>query len=411
MMLTALLPLVDMQTLEIVELHDVITETSYDPLSSQALTNLLPLLSTNFPTWEFSTCGSNSDEPMPILIMKPQAPSVKVDVISLSSRLSLDELKQLLMLIPEHFPNWEFRIYNPDPADAGPMDCIAGSAEYRTQVFKQAWSSDSDVIWFMRGGVGSLGLIDLISKFLDEEQKQGKVSNKILAGYSDVSVLLTYLAQKYPFLTCLHAPMVFELVDSTKISNVIKAKEYIEKIIQIDSKCCNDQELFQNIKKFPGGQRLVNYPYSNLYNRKWLAYNVSTVQSALGTEWASLDIEDAVLFFEEVGGVSGRLHRHMHRFLEQITAIMNMNRKYPYAIIIGSISQGEEESSDPEIKRQINQFAGQIAKLGCNVFKVETFGHGAINVPFQLGYRARLELTRVEIALSPLLSQKNLLSK
>jgi muramoyltetrapeptide carboxypeptidase LdcA involved in peptidoglycan recycling len=357
----------------------------------------------------------------------PNNPLVKVDVISLSSRADASILTKLEAPLQTHFANWEFRLYNPTPESSGPMARIAGDIQYRTALFRSVCLSDSKVVWFMRGGVGSLDLVEPISAFLSTDEGKASIRNKIFVGYSDVTALLNYLA-RWEYTTCLHSAMLFELIDDKKINNVLITKDLIENIIN-GRNPNNDQALFSNLRKLSSS---YNQPFvsvgsaaepakiismstvancdtaapppianediraeyrdelSDFYDRNWLAFNMCIMQRSWSTAWEIGNMKGSVLFIEEIGESSGHIHGILIQLHNTIArSIRTIGRSgCPYAIVLGSILTQGQETRDLETLRSINNFAEMMGALGVHVFKLETFGHGKCNMPIQLGYRA-----------------------
>ncbi|MGE0616185.1 MAG: LD-carboxypeptidase [Bacteriovoracia bacterium] len=81
---------------------------------------------------------------------------------------------------------------------------FAGSTEERARAFfDYAHDSRFDVIWSARGGYGANHLLPYLDRWTAEE---GKPRRKLLVGYSDVTVLHAFVADRWGW-DCLHAPM------------------------------------------------------------------------------------------------------------------------------------------------------------------------------------------------------------
>jgi len=75
---------------------------------------------------------------------------------------------------------------------------FAGTPESRSNEINRSLCTDADIIWAVRGGYGSVQVIDKV--------KYSKVKNKLFIGYSDFSLLLNVIHDKTGLIT-LHGPM------------------------------------------------------------------------------------------------------------------------------------------------------------------------------------------------------------
>lgn len=90
------------------------------------------------------------------------------------------------------------------------------SDEQKVQSLATAITDDSDIILAVRGGSGAPRLMPLIKDIPLAEKE------KILIGYSDLTVLLNYL-HKDPKISMLHGPMARDLHSKNQIDKYLKA--------------------------------------------------------------------------------------------------------------------------------------------------------------------------------------------
>ena len=94
-------------------------------------------------------------------------------------------------------PNWEKRVFDKE-------FYLAGSAEHRSQELINAFlDEETEAIWAVRGGFGAIHLLPYLDKKIDEIKKNGK----LLIGFSDITILQSYLVDKCNFV-CVHGPNI-----------------------------------------------------------------------------------------------------------------------------------------------------------------------------------------------------------
>ena len=79
---------------------------------------------------------------------------------------------------------------------------FAGSAPYRAEAFRKAWSDpDIKAVFATRGGYGSAEILPLL------KSSEIRKKRKVFVGFSDLTSLLVYLTN-YCGVTCFHGPMM-----------------------------------------------------------------------------------------------------------------------------------------------------------------------------------------------------------
>lgn len=97
---------------------------------------------------------------------------------------------------------------------------FAGTPEERSREFNSAVGSDSDIIWAVRGGYGSVQVLDKV--------KYDRIKNKLFIGYSDFSLLLNAVNDRTGLIT-FHGPMPskdFEKYHEKTIDMLKKALQF-----------------------------------------------------------------------------------------------------------------------------------------------------------------------------------------
>lgn len=194
-----------------------------------------------------------------------------VDIVAMSSGLSQNEINKAL----KNVKNLGLK-----PRLLGPVGkgLLAQDEKLCFKKFKQAlFSTDSQIIWSLRGGYGSQRLLS----YLDQIKKIPPLP-KLFIGYSDVTVIHDFLHCRFLWPT-LHFPVLSQLNFLSKIS--------MQKF----------QSLLFNFKKYQTFSRL------KILNKKWngekiistiTGGNLTMIQSSIGTPW-SFSRNNQILFLED----------------------------------------------------------------------------------------------------------------
>jgi muramoyltetrapeptide carboxypeptidase len=242
-------------------------------------------------------------------------------------------------------------------------DYLAGSDQDRAKQFTDAWlDPEIKALLAIRGGYGCMRLLPL----LDLERFAG--APKILAGFSDITVLLNEIQRRTGIVTY-HAPVLTSLARSDKDSQKSFINSLGGKVVDIHD---------DSIEVLAGEHA----------RGKLIGGNLATISHLLGTPYELL-LDNAILFIEDVGEETYKIDR----MLTQLNATGNLQKLS--GLILGTFTENgdhEVEWTKPVWERALNLTGGKIPLWGN--FPV---GHGARNMTMPLG---------VEVVMDP--SQKTL---
>jgi muramoyltetrapeptide carboxypeptidase len=245
-------------------------------------------------------------------------------------------------------------------------DYLAGNDQDRSALFTEYFKNkDIEAIWTARGGYGSIRMLEILDKSLDDI-----VNNpKLFIGFSDVTAIHCFLIEKCGFVT-VHGPNITTLSHCDKYSrsrifNLLQGKE---NAFEISGKHIRSVNPGQTKGVVKGG-------------------NLSTLVSLIGTPYEP-DFKDSILFLEEVGEVPYRVDRLLTQ--------MRLAGKFKNikALILGEFSY--KEFRPPAIKHIDTQKIMESAGIDSSVPVMSNFpaGHGKYNNAFLLGAVAEVDTER-----------------
>jgi muramoyltetrapeptide carboxypeptidase len=224
------------------------------------------------------------------------------------------------------------------------------------QIKNALYAKDSEMIWCLRGGYGSMRLIPEMMKW--EKPKK----EKIFMGYSDITSLHLFLNQKWSW-TTYHGP-TFSFMPKKDASAI----DVIDTFQLITNKKIQGN-VFHHLKPLNQSAKT-----KNALEGKMTGGNLRIVQSSFKTPW-EIKTKNKILFFEDVGerGYS------LDRMLEQM--IQAGAFKQALAVIFGDFTEGLEKDGKDLKNIALNRFA---QKIKIPVFQGIPCGHGEINriLPF-----------------------------
>jgi muramoyltetrapeptide carboxypeptidase len=198
-----------------------------------------------------------------------------------------------------------------------------------------------------------------------------KETKKIIIGYSDLTPLMVYFAQKYGW-TAINAPMLKDFVLNNKSKQSYKSIiDFIKNKIKLS---ISDLKPLNNFAK-------SNFSKNKEIFGKVIGGNITCIVSTIGTKW-QIRTNDRILFLEDVnvfGYQLDRLLTHMKN-----SGIFD-NVK---AIIFGDF--GDYDNKRGDNKDAINKCgANKILKnfassMNIPVYKSSKFGHQKDNLPIVL---------------------------
>lgn len=231
-------------------------------------------------------------------------------------------------------------------------------------------SPENDAIWCLRGGYGTMRIIDRIN-WRPLLQRPRPV-----IGFSDNTVL--HLALRRLGLVSFHGPhpATEELPEfSTRLLRRLLAEPSAAGLLPFPDPAPGRAEtLVPGVAEGPlvGG-------------------NMVLLTATLGTPWA-LDARGAILFLEEVGEASYRLDR----LLTQLRLAGSLDGVR--GIAVGALSERPDEDS-PESPPLAELLLDRLGDLGVPVALGFPFGHQPYNWTLPVGTRARLDATAGTLAL------------
>ncbi len=240
---------------------------------------------------------------------------------------------------------------------------LAGSDEERVDLLIEALTDDRyKAVWAARGGYGALRLLPILEKRIDTLQR----NPKFLIGFSDISVLHSFLVEKCGFVT-VHGPNVTTLstVDSYSERQVFHLIQGEENALEI---------------RFPKLQVVSPGRVSGVVK----GGNLSSLVSMIGTPWQP-DFTGAILVLEDVGEVPYKVDRlltHM-RLAGMFKGVKG--------VVLGQFTY--REYRPPATKHIDERRIVELMGLPSNIPVVSRFpvGHGKQNMAFLLGAEATLD--------------------
>ena len=243
----------------------------------------------------------------------------------------------------------------------------ANTDEVRVKLFiEAALSTDSDVIWGLRGGYGAARLIPYL-------EKQNFPYAKTLIGYSDLTALGLYFTQKYNW-RFVHAKTLGQF--ATQNIDQIE-RDAIGAILSGEAKQISYKIEAKNNPRSVSG--------------KIVGGNLCLIQTSLGTSW-EIKTDGNILLLEEAGERGYRIDR-MLEHLRQAGKFRDIK-----AIVIGDIECTPEP--DGTAKRCVSVVDRFIKSLDVPVFASNNFGHGKNNYPLLINETVTITCTDSGCALS-----------
>jgi muramoyltetrapeptide carboxypeptidase len=249
------------------------------------------------------------------------------------------------------------------PSGAVGRDLLfANSAEKRFEFLKAAvLSEDSKMIWCVRGGYGSLHLLDQLHRLSPPPPK-------CFLGYSDITTLHTHLIQKWGWAT-LHGPNIdrFALGKGTKT----EAKRIKDLVFGKSTQV--------SFRLRPLNQVKVK---NQLIRSRVVGGNLTTLQASFGTQ-DSIQLKNRLLFIEDIGERAYRVDRILEQ-MRQLGLFKGVD-----AVVIGQFTYGREPNGRSLLPQFFKQWAEQ---QSFPVLIGLPSGHGLNQQPLPLGTRAILDL-------------------
>ncbi len=222
-------------------------------------------------------------------------------------------------------------------------------------------NKESDFVWCVRGGFGSIRLIPHLLRLRKPSRK------KLFIGLSDISTLHLFLNQVWDWPT-IHGPML------DRLGGRPPPPRYQKELRDLMTGR-TDEITFANLKPMNAAARKRR----NIRG-KVSGGNLITLQSSVGTkiEWQT---RNKILFLEEIGERGYRVDRVLEHFRQ-----LGM-WSHPKALVFGDFTGGQEPSGKDFVPRTLKEFA---ESQSFPIFRGIQSGHGVIQRPVPLNTESTL---------------------
>jgi muramoyltetrapeptide carboxypeptidase len=290
-----------------------------------------------------------------------------VEIVSTGTACTLAENEKIknfikkIGLVPNIFLEKEISLKKP-----ATHEFPSFTAEKRFEQLKKAIENpDSKIIWCARGGYGSAEILPFLEKL-----KKPKTP-KIFIGFSDISSLNNLLIEKWNW-QVLAAPMLAQIALNKVSQKSVKAI--------IDFIFGKKAKLKYNLKTIIAAKKPINAIVTGGC--------ISVLAGQFGTK-NQIDFADKILFLEDEGEDGERLDR----YFSQLVQIMNEQKKYPKAILLGNFLEANPHGTPKgkNIETAIKRFA---EKLSIPLFaeKSKCLGHSKNMLPLVLGIESEISI-------------------
>ncbi len=239
---------------------------------------------------------------------------------------------------------------------------LAGEDKVRAEDFNDMYhSEDVDAIVCYRGGYGT----SRIMPYINFPQISKKI--KILCGFSDITILLNYMAQRYNTVT-FHGPMISSnFLDKATHSSFISTLMEGYKPYSIEN---------------PEGFKLESSSDKKAEGRL-AGGNLSLICSSLGTPY-EINFKNKIIFIEDVGESPYAIDR-MLTTLIQSKSLTECN-----GIILGQFTDCEASDKEKSFKLQ-EVFEDRLLPLNKPILYNFMSGHDYPKLTLPIGAKAQLD--------------------
>ncbi|HSH12637.1 MAG TPA: LD-carboxypeptidase [Desulfurivibrionaceae bacterium] len=238
------------------------------------------------------------------------------------------------------------------------LDFLAGSDQERALQFTEMWLDPGvQAVLAVRGGYGCLRLLPLL------DLPKLAANPKILAGYSDLTVLLNEVTRLTGMVT-FHAPVLNSLQRCNATS-----RDSFWRMLAGDGLEEIRPDRLQVIRAGRGRGPLIGG-------------NLTSLAHLLGTPHA-LDCRGRILFLEDTGEAPYRIDRLLTH-LERAGCLRELG-----GLILGTFTdgKGEEEAWSASVWNRVLELAGE----GYPIWGDFPVGHGSRNLSLPLGVTAEMD--------------------
>lgn len=296
--------------------------------------------------------------------MKHWAPLKKgdlVDLIAPGFACREEELRAAVQFLE----SWGLRVRVPKNIFSSRGLCSHRDDVRWSHLQKALLATDSQAVWCLRGGYGSIRLIPNLTQLKAPKSRRAK----LFIGLSDITSLHVFLNQSWRWPT-IHGPLLDRL-------GMGKAKpKYVRELKRLVFGETPTIE-FSNLKAlndFAKKNKIIRAPVSG--------GNLITLQSSLKTK-AEWDARGKILFFEDIGERGYRVDRVLEQFY-QMGVFASAS-----AVIFGDFTGGNESDGRNHIAMVLREFA---KKISIPALTGLPSGHGLIQRPLPLATPSELFL-------------------
>ncbi|MDY6823383.1 MAG: LD-carboxypeptidase [Thermodesulfobacteriota bacterium] len=231
---------------------------------------------------------------------------------------------------------------------------MAGTDEHRARLFNRLIADDAvKGIFCARGGFGSMRILS----FLD--MAAIRAHPKVIAGFSDISLLLTVIAEKTGMVT-FHAPVVTSLADAEDVTRTAMVEALTgSRILEIKAA--------EGVSIVPGTAE-----------GRVTGGNLASLCHLIGTPWQP-DFDGCILFLEDTNEPAYRIDR----MLSQMRLAGCLDG------VTGMVLGAFENCGHREV---IHEIVREQAPAGIPVLGGMAAGHGPVNITLPLGLTATLDV-------------------
>lgn len=243
-------------------------------------------------------------------------------------------------------------------------DYLAQSDDFRARDLMRALSAkDSKAVWCLRGGYGSLRLLDALKKY-----KKPK-TQKWFLGLSDISILHQFMIDQWSWKP-IHAPVLSRMGGKASA----KEKSEIKKLLLKEE---HEVMLYSGLKPLNEIAKK-----SKNVSGKFIGGNLCSLCSMQGSSH-SFSASSKILFLEDI---SERAYA-VDRMLTQLK--MSANIKKAKAIVFGDFTNSKEKNGKDLVPKLLKSFASE---LNIPVYKGLKSGHDKVQLPIPFNSPACIKM-------------------
>jgi muramoyltetrapeptide carboxypeptidase len=245
---------------------------------------------------------------------------------------------------------------------------FAGKDQERADELMEMFTrEDVDAIWCVRGGYGSIRILDLLD--YDQIRKHPKV----FIGYSDISAMLTSIYQETGLVT-FHGPV------GTSDFNSFSVKSMKKVLLDPKAEYKYPYKREKNTRNNPEFDRYTLA--GGTAEGVLIGGNISVLDSIIGTRFEP-DFEDKIVYLEEIGEKTKRVDKMIFHLLS------GTNLKSAAGIVMGVFAECNI-NEEPRLSLKV-ALDDLLKPLGIPVSYGLSFGHIERMITIPTGIRAAMD--------------------